>query len=268
MSGPASRASRRAKRITIVAYHSISPEPGPYAISPGAFARQVTFLQRTYQLIRLKNIKNALRDDGASECKVVLTVDDAYRDFYQFALPVLAETSIPATVFVPTGYIGDYNRWDLGDGTPRRALMSERELFAAWETGLVDLGSHSVDHVRMSQLDSSEMRRQAVESKQRLEHMLGGEPLTMFAYPYGQLDDFSAATTRTLSQAGYEVAVTTHWGTRNSESKALTLRRICFAETDDPTTIRAKIDGRYDWIAAKERMGFWLRKARRAARLQ
>lgn len=267
MSGPALHASGRAKRITIVAYHSINPEPGLYAISPGAFARQVRFLQRTYQLIRLKDIKNALRDDGASECKVVLTVDDAYQDFYQFALPVLVDTSIPVTVFVPTGYIGDYNRWDLGAGGARRALMTEADLLSAWDTGLVDLGSHSVDHVRMSQLDSSEMRWQAVESKQRLEQMLRGEPLTMFSYPYGQLDDFSAATTRTLSDAGYQIAVTSHWGTCNSESNVLTLHRICFAETDDPKTLRAKIAGRYDWIAAKERMGFWLRKASRAARL-
>jgi peptidoglycan/xylan/chitin deacetylase (PgdA/CDA1 family) len=261
--------SRRDKRIAIIAYHAISSSAGAYAISPGAFERQVRFLQRTCQLIRLKNLKEALRDDATSECKVAVTIDDAYQDFYQFALPVLLETSIPATVFVPTGYIGDYNRWDARGGRmQRRALMSEEELVASWKTGLVDLGSHSVDHVRMSQLDSSEMRRQAVESKRRLEQILSGEPVTMFSYPYGQLDDFSPATTRTLLEAGYELAVTTHWGTRNSELNALTLHRICFSERDNSTTMRAKIEGRYDWIAVKERMGFWLRKATRTGRHQ
>jgi len=35
-----------------------------------------------------------------------LTFDDGWQDFFKFALPVLMRNQVPATVFLPTGYIG------------------------------------------------------------------------------------------------------------------------------------------------------------------
>jgi hypothetical protein len=102
------------------------------------------------------------------------------------------------------------------------------------------------------------MQRQALNSRRTLEDAIG-RSVTSFSYPFGQRDDFSPATEAVLQESGYAVAVTTCWGTRNGTRDALHLRRIWLRETDDDRTVRAKIDGRYDWIAAKERVAFSVR---------
>jgi hypothetical protein len=47
---------------------------------------------------------------------------------------------------------------------------------------------------------------------------------------------------------GYEIGVTALWGTQNSVRDILRLRRIYLREKDNDKTIRAKIEGRHDWI--------------------
>jgi peptidoglycan/xylan/chitin deacetylase (PgdA/CDA1 family) len=113
----------------------------------------------------------------------------------------------------------------------------------------------------MRHLSPHEIRRQAVESKDQLEGLLGVR-IGMFAYPYGQLDDVSKLTKRILYEAGYEIAVSTRWGTLQSSNELLELRRIFFNEEDNLEDLRAKVEGRYDWFALKERIGYMLRLAK------
>jgi peptidoglycan/xylan/chitin deacetylase (PgdA/CDA1 family) len=126
------------------------------------------------------------------------------------------------------------------------------------------LGSHSVDHRRIAALPPAEMQRQARESKAALEAL--GATVTSFAYPYGRLGDFSPASTRTVAQAGYRLAVTTHWGTRISGDQLLSLPRITLGDSDDDARIAAKVGGRFGWIGLKEEAAFACRSLRHAAR--
>lgn len=250
------------RALTILEYHSIDPVPHRFAITPDTFERQLDLIQSRYEIVRLRDVPALLRA-GDAKRRVVLTFDDAYVDFARHALPRLAERSIPATVFVPTAFIGGVNAWDQHiDGVPLRHIMTGQELRAIQATGLVDLGSHTIDHVRMSRIEEGEMRRQAQGSRATLEHLLQ-VPVRSFAYPYGMLDDCSPTAERVLAEAGYDVAVVSHWGTVNSAANLLSLRRIALAERDDDETITAKIEGAYDWIAIKERVATVLRSARR-----
>ncbi len=240
--------------LTIVMYHSVSATVDPYTVSPQAFRQQIEFIANTYPVVRLKDVsRQAQSDDGRN---VVITFDDAFADCLESAFPVLAKRSIPSTLFVPTAHLGGWNSWDREmPAIARKRVMSTQEMCRLCAAGLVDVGSHTVDHRNMRGLSSIDMHTQAAVSKRFLEDALGA-PVEMFSYPYGQRDNFSSRTSSVLSEAGYRIAVTTCWGTHNSTRDLLTLRRISFTEHDDLSTIRAKIEGRYDWLGVKEALGY------------
>jgi peptidoglycan/xylan/chitin deacetylase (PgdA/CDA1 family) len=247
------------KPITILMYHSVSPDPCSWEISPQAFRRQIEYIAGRYSVIRLSDIRPASGNGADMSRKVIVTFDDGFCDFQEHAYPVLEEFGIPLTLFVVTGLIGQTNRWDAPYRVCReKKLMDARQLDQLRQSALVDFGSHSVDHKRMSSLPVAAMRQQAVDSKRMLENLLS-KTVTMFSYPFGQFDDFSNQTDRVLAEAGYELAVTTIWGTRNGAKNLFRLRRVFLSELDSLDTVRAKIEGRHDWLAWRMRAGYLLR---------
>lgn len=251
---------------TIVMYHAVSSPADPYTVTPKAFREQMQLLSQHFEMVRLGDIPDALRNGSHRRRRVAITFDDAFRDFRANAYPVLRELNIPATVFVPTGYLGRSNEWDAANGSlPRRAIMTAAEIRTLHEEGLVDFGSHTVDHRSMAHLSLPEMRTQAEDSRRTLEDILS-TPVRTFAYPYGQLDNYSRETTAVLADAGYKLAVTTHWGTAERSRSVLTLRRVHFADDDSAKIILAKVSGRQDWRGAKERIGWVLRSVRKTGR--
>ncbi|MCB9613597.1 MAG: polysaccharide deacetylase family protein [Sandaracinus sp.] len=110
-----------------------------------------------------------------------LSFDDAHVSIRAHAAPVLTALGVPATLFVPTGYVGtsaDFLGWD-----DLRALRD-----AGWT-----LGAHSVSHVRPSWrfydedevAHAARLRDEAQRSREMLERNLGIE-VTLYAYPYGE----------------------------------------------------------------------------------
>jgi peptidoglycan/xylan/chitin deacetylase (PgdA/CDA1 family) len=244
--------------VTIVMYHSVHPIDAPYTIKPDAFYRHIQVLKKNYQIVALKHVARTLQSNS-EERKVAITFDDAFGDFLEYAFPILSKLKVPCSMFVPTGFIGKHNTWDLwNQEIPQKRIMDREELVGLKGTGLVDFGSHGVDHLSMRQLPLVEMRRQAIVSKEVLEDALD-VPVTMFAYPYGQRDDFSSLTGKVIDEAGYELAVTTCWGTWNSEGNLFRLKRIYFDQDDDDQLLHAKIQGSYDWRGMKESLGFMWR---------
>lgn len=253
------QAITRKKKITIVSYHSISPISHRYAITPRTFDGQIAFIKQNYKVIKLNQIPEAFGNDEKGVRQLVVTFDDGFSNFFQFAYPILQKHSIPCTMFLPSGLIGQYNVWDSKrDFLPKIEIMNKQELLALKSGGLVDFGSHTIDHVSMRNLSRDEMKRQVVDSKKQLEDLFGFR-IYMFAYPYGRLGNVSRLSRKILSESGYEIAVTARWGTLQSHQNILDLKRIFVDEEDDNEDIRAKIEGHYDWFAMKERIGFLFR---------
>lgn len=72
----------------------------------------------------------------------------------------------------------------------------------------VDIGSHSVSHVRMALASPTRLAFEVIEGKRLLEAKLGACPT--FAYPFGTADAVSETTTRALQAAGFQSAFLTH----------------------------------------------------------
>ena len=63
------------------------------------------FLAKRYHVLSMADLEAAWTDGRRLHpMSVLITFDDAYRDFAEIAWPVMQQYGLPATLFVPTGY--------------------------------------------------------------------------------------------------------------------------------------------------------------------
>ena len=86
--------------------------------------------------------------------------------------------------------------------------MNEKQWIELVNSGLIELGSHTMTHCNFLKNDHATILQELVSSKQRLEEVLGLEVKT-FAYPFGL---YKSEDVQRVSQARYQNAVTTERG--------------------------------------------------------
>jgi peptidoglycan/xylan/chitin deacetylase (PgdA/CDA1 family) len=147
----------------------------------------MTLLARGYEPVTFRQAVEA----GTRARSLAITFDDGDRNVLEHALPVLAELAVPATVFVPVGYVGGTAMsWD------DLALL----VAAGWE-----VGSHSVSHAPLPDLDDAALDRELRGSRDAIEDALG-VPCKAVAYPYGEVD---ARVRAAAERAGFVAGCTT-----------------------------------------------------------
>lgn len=83
-------------------------------VTPDTFNKHLQFLKKKFAVISLKELLATLKQGKKISSKkpvCVLTFDDGWKDFYDFAFPLLHTHKLPATVFLPTEYIGSSKRF-------------------------------------------------------------------------------------------------------------------------------------------------------------
>lgn len=97
----------------ILMYHRFTEESGGGEATRDNFRKQVAYIKRYYRPMTLEALCGYLESgERLPRNAIAITVDDGYRDFYDIAWPVLREYSVPATLFVTTGFVnGDLWLW-------------------------------------------------------------------------------------------------------------------------------------------------------------
>jgi peptidoglycan/xylan/chitin deacetylase (PgdA/CDA1 family) len=90
--------------------------------------------------------------------------------------------------------------------------LSATELVELAGSAVIEIGAHTVNHVRLASRPLDEQREEISGSRRRLQDVLGAS-IDTFCYPYGTPGSFSADTTRLVREAGFLGAVTTGLGT-------------------------------------------------------
>lgn len=109
--------------LRIITYHRVAPinhlpnlSPRMINATPEVFQQQMNFLAGKYRVVSMEDVLNAFEKRATLPKRAVLiTFDDAYRDFIEFAWPILKKLNLPVTVFVPTSYPNHPERslwWD------------------------------------------------------------------------------------------------------------------------------------------------------------
>ncbi len=189
--------------VLVLCYHAVADRwPSSLAVTPDELERQLRLLLR--RGYRGTTFERAATAPPAARTLAV-TFDDGYRSVLTRALPVLARLGLPATVFVPTNFVGSerpmswpgIEHWIGTEYEAELAAMSWDELGLlreeAWE-----IGSHTCSHARLSSLDDLALERELRESRAICEERVG-ECRTL-ALPYGDGDARIPVAAR---QAGY-----------------------------------------------------------------
>lgn len=198
--------------VPVLMYHSVA-ETGPqafapYRVSPKALRDHLRLLKRHgFYSLSLDEWAGAVRGKQRIAGRpVVITFDDGYLDFVEFALPILVEHGFSATMFVVTERVGGSSDWD-APAIPAQRLMGWDQLRLVQEQGIA-IGSHSLSHKDLLKLGDEEVRMQAEQSRRAIAEQLGNEP-TLFSYPWGQSDE---RVRKIIETAGYDAAVSTSNG--------------------------------------------------------
>lgn len=131
----------RKNKILTLYYHRVNvsePDYNLLCVSPTKFRQQMLYLKHNYQIVRFEDDWTQADSDA-----VVITFDDGYLDNLKYAVPILEELEIPATIFVSTGTIDQTRElwWDeleqilfSGDGFKNSFQLKDSEFQCQWDT--------------------------------------------------------------------------------------------------------------------------------------
>ena len=145
--------------MLILEYHKVNDRTkDDYTVSTKDFAEQMDALQADgYTTVSVLDFLRAKKGkQKLPEKPVVVSFDDGYSDNYTEALPILEERGMKATVFMVTNDVGlpGYLSWDQLHEMEKRG---------------VELGSHTANHLPLTNMTVEEARDEVQKSKLMME---------------------------------------------------------------------------------------------------
>ena len=137
------------------------------------FRKQIEVInENNYIYFNPKDIDNFFEKPDAKK-KILITIDDAYSSFYEYAWPYLKENKIPFILFVSTEPIGKYGymNWD-------QIKEVEKQEFAF-------IGNHSHSHEYLINYEFKDFKKDIGLSIEIFKNKLGYNPI-FFSYPFGE----------------------------------------------------------------------------------
>lgn len=192
--------------VPVLTYHRFSLNTGnKMTVKVASFAQQMRFLKDNgYWVVPLDTFVNFL-DMKAQlpEKAVVITADDGWKSFYEYAYPILKRYGYPATLFVYT----DFPESD-------QLALTWNQIREMSANG-VDIQCHSKSHrnLRMQKGEALQQYVAALETEMKTCQRMMKEKLGIttkyLAYPYGANNHLVVAMAR---KAGFKAAFTVDRG--------------------------------------------------------
>ena len=154
-------------QFPILTYHSIDHSGSVLSVTPEKFLSHMTVLADSgYRIVSLHEVASCLQNQQPFPVKAAaLTFDDGFKNFYEYAFPILRKFAFPATVFLVTSWCGKDNFWPGQHKTiPRLDLLDWKDIKDMVGQG-IEFGSHTMNHPNLSQISSPEAEHEIVQSQ-------------------------------------------------------------------------------------------------------
>jgi peptidoglycan/xylan/chitin deacetylase (PgdA/CDA1 family) len=221
--------------IAVLCYHQVeagSKTYGGFNVTPERFEEQLRYLKAEgYESLgqdQMIQIMTGAAQRGATGIPargVFLTFDDGLISHYRNVAPLLRKYGFRGTLFLYPSVLS----------SKKKSYMNWEQARELVESGLFDVGSHSVYHPFLPELSPAELERQMRDSKRKLETKLSTRVGT-FAYPFGIYDRATIAAARA---AGYELAFTINTGVVDPGQDRLLLNRYMVTAGDNLDRFRS-----------------------------
>ena len=197
-------------------YHRFDePQYKDTSISSELFEKHLKLIkENNFNVINLENFLDILINKKEIPKKtLVITVDDAFRSFYEFGFPLLKKYNFPFSVFVSTASISknkgsDFMSWE---------MLKDIQQY----NGMVF--NHTVDHLSLIELGDKMIIEQVTKASNEIKLKLGNENPKIFSYPYGES---SERVERILEKLGILAAFSQHSAPLNHDDPILRLPRF------------------------------------------
>jgi peptidoglycan/xylan/chitin deacetylase (PgdA/CDA1 family) len=167
-------------KIPILVYHHIR-DTKPYSpstwswkmsVSPKIFDAQMQWLvDHNYTTIDLNTYVAIMQSKQAPpEKPVVITFDDNNLSQYELGLPILEKNGQVAVFYLIT------------DKLSQKSGVINADIAKIMSDKGMDIESHTLDHVVLTQINAARLASELVDSKKRLEEIIG-KPVLHVAYP-------------------------------------------------------------------------------------
>lgn len=210
----------------ILCYHALGEDDEPastYVLPVRKFESQMSWLKRRgYRVITLEELITCIIGHNLPPARsVVITFDDGYMDNFSLAYPILHRYNFPATFFLVSHRPDNSNYWDQDEALANRPLLSLEEILEMSRHGM-QFGAHGRTHKSLTSIGKEKLTAEVEGSKSDLEKELD-LPIHLFAYPYGEYDEF---THLIAEKAGYWGSCTIDKGTNSISTPIHALRRF------------------------------------------
>lgn len=206
----------------ILMYHFVLPEidsKNKLEVSLNTFERQMRFLkERHYNVIPLESLAQLIKDKKKMPARTIaITFDDTRKVNYTRAFPLIKKFNFPVTMFIIVAQADQ----------PWRLSWNETRQMR--DSGLVDFGSHSLNHPNFLEGISEEtLKREIIDSKEIMEEKLNSS-INSFSYPFGELN---LKIKKIVREAGYKLAVATYPRGHYADNDVYALKRVAIFEGD------------------------------------
>ena len=182
-------------------------------IQPQTFERQMRFLKKNkYNVISLEEFAQALKSKKTlPRNTVVLTFDDGHLDNYLFAFPILKTYSLPATMFIISGEIGQQGR------------MTPKQIKELSDSGLITIGSHTISHEHLPSINDKEILKKEIFKSKKILEDITKKSVNCFSYPIG---GFNSEIRQMVIDAGYTTAIGTSPGLNYPNNDPYAIKRV------------------------------------------